>query len=84
LEGKGGGEPVFLKTMSETANLHHNLIQQLSELMDSVWRYENFYVKDAEGCSRCQALWEKLKERHYEDIKALKEEISAHVAEGDW
>ena len=70
--------------MAEISNLHHNLIQQLSELMDSVWRYENFYLNDAASCPRCQKLWEKLKERHYEDIKALKDEISAHVKEGDW
>ena len=66
------------------SNLHHNLIQQLSELMDSVWRYENFYMKDAEGCESCKALWQDLMKRHEEDTKALKEEIAKHVKEGDW
>lgn len=67
-----------------TPNLHHNLIQQLSELMDSVWRYDNFYVKDAVACASCQELWGKLKTRHEEDIAALKAEIAKHVQAGDW
>lgn len=66
------------------SNLHHNLIQQLSELMDSVWRYENFYKKDAAQCSDCQALWEKLQKRHEEDIDLLKEELAKHLRAGDW
>ena len=70
--------------MPTMPNLHHNLIQQLSELMDSVWRYENFYMKDAESCPRCQELWKKLEERHSEDIQALKAEIAEHVKAGDW
>jgi len=65
-------------------NHHHNLIQQLSELMDSVWRYENNYMADASSCADCQALWGKLKERHEEDIAALKNHIADHVKAGDW
>ncbi|KKW26276.1 MAG: hypothetical protein VF00_C0013G0013, partial [candidate division Kazan bacterium GW2011_GWB1_52_7] len=30
-------------------NHHHNLIQQISELMDSVWRYDT-YAGDAASC----------------------------------
>lgn len=67
-----------------TPNLHHNLIQQLSELMDSTWRYDNFYGKDAETCPRCQALWQSLKSRHEEDITAIKGELAQHVQAGDW
>ena len=70
--------------MPSMPDLHHNLIQQLSELMDSVWRYEQFYTKDAEGCESCKALWRRLMERHSEDIKALKDEIANHVRAGDW
>lgn len=70
--------------MSTVPNLLHNLIQELSELMDSEWRYENFYKSDAGGCPRCQELWKRLEGRHAEDIKALKEEIANHVREGSW
>lgn len=70
--------------MPAMSNLHHNLVQELSELMDSAWRYEHFYKKDAETCPRCQELWTKLEQRHNEDIEVLKEEIASHVKAGDW
>lgn len=66
------------------SDLHHNLIQQLSELMDSVWRYDKYYKEDASACPDCQTLWEKLKKRHEEDIEMLKEELGKHVKAGDW
>ena len=65
-------------------DLHHNLVQELSELADSVWRYDKHYTSDARSCSRCQALWEKLTERHSQDVRDLKDEIAAHVKGGDW
>jgi hypothetical protein len=67
-----------------TPNLHHNLVQQLSELMDSVWRYEHFYKNDAEDCDKCKKLWEELHQRHEEDIKMLKDHLADHVKAGDW
>lgn len=70
--------------MPTVSNLQHNLIQELSELMDSEWRYENFYKTDAQGCPRCLELWKKLEQRHAEDIQALKAEIAEHVKAGDW
>ncbi|MEX0587321.1 MAG: hypothetical protein WD940_01695 [Patescibacteria group bacterium] len=67
-----------------TPNLHHNLIQQLSELMDSVWRYEHFYKTDADACPKCKEIWEALHQRHEEDIKSLKDHLADHVKAGDW
>ncbi|HEB14151.1 MAG TPA: hypothetical protein ENI09_01945 [candidate division WWE3 bacterium] len=63
---------------------HHNLIQQLSELMDSVWRYDKYYKQDAKNCKDCQDLWERLHQRHQEDIDLLKHHIAEHVEAGDW
>ncbi len=70
--------------MTTISNLCHNLIQELSELMDSEWRYEHYYKEDAADCPRCQELWKKLEGRHAEDIRALKDEIAEHVKAGDW
>ncbi|KKW25095.1 MAG: hypothetical protein VE99_C0003G0020 [candidate division Kazan bacterium GW2011_GWC1_52_13] len=64
-------------------NHHHNLIQQISELMDSVWRYDT-YSGDAASCEACQALWVKLKERHNEDIAMLKKHLAEHTGDPDW
>ena len=63
---------------------HHNLIQQLSVLMDSVWRYEKYYKQDAVDCEGCQDLWARMQERHQEDIDLLKDHIADHVKSGDW
>lgn len=67
-----------------TPNLHHNLIQQLSELMDSTWRYENFYKNDASACPKCVEIWNVLHQRHEEDITNLKSHLAEHVKAGDW
>ena len=73
-----------MKQVPTMPNLHHNLVQELSELMDSEWRYENFYKTDAQDCPRCLELWKRLEQRHAEDIRALKDEIASHVKEGSW
>lgn len=67
-----------------TPNHHHNLVQQLSELMDSVWRYDRYYKEDSKDCPQCVALWESLHKRHEEDINNLKKHIADHVRQGDW
>ena len=54
-------------------NHNHDLIQQLSENADSIWRYEE-YIKNA-------GLWAKLKEMDMEAEKMLLEEIKRHVTE---
>ena len=62
----------------------HNLVQQLSEKQDSVWRYENHYVKDAEqaGCDTCVAMYKKHLERDREDVEELTTELKKHLNEG--
>jgi len=64
-------------------NHHHNLIQQASELMDSVWRYEQ-YKKDSADCEDCRKLWDTLHERHAADVEILKKHIGEHAQSGDW
>ncbi|MBI2587931.1 hypothetical protein HYW30_01355 [Candidatus Azambacteria bacterium] len=62
-------------------NHNHNLIQQLSEDLDSLWRYEQ-YTTDAAACSHCTELWKKLRELDEEKVKLLRDEITRHVNEG--
>lgn len=61
-------------------NHNHDLVQQLSENADSIWRYDE-YIKNAEGCGFCDSLWAKLKEMDMEAEKMLLEEIKRHVGE---
>ncbi len=61
-------------------NHNHDLIHQLSENADSIWRYDE-YIKNAEGCQYCASMWSKLKEMDMEAEKMLIEEIRRHVSE---
>ncbi len=59
---------------------NHDLVQQLSEDLDSLWRYRK-YIRDAKGCARCVAMWRKFEKMDREKEKMLTSEIARHVAE---
>lgn len=62
---------------------NHNLVQQISEKLDSLWRYQNNYLKDAEaaGCQTCVDLFKKLHDEDQADVNMLRDEIAKHVQE---
>ncbi|HEY4496996.1 MAG TPA: hypothetical protein VI432_02510 [Candidatus Paceibacterota bacterium] len=59
---------------------NHDLIQQLSEISDSLWRMED-YKKVSKGCEHCSMLWDKLEKDYEAHIKMLTGEITRHVKE---
>lgn len=59
---------------------NHDLVHQLSEDLDSFWRYED-YMKNAQGCEHCQQMWHRLQKLDEEKIKLLRDEITRHVKE---
>lgn len=73
-KSEGGGE-IGMR------NINHDLIHQLSEALDSIWRFE-LYQKESKACNHCQELWKKLTEKYKEIETLLLEEISRHVKEG--
>ena len=62
-------------------NYNHDLVQQLSEISDSLWRIEE-YKKNAEGCESCRNLWERIEKDYERHVEELKNEIAKHVKEG--
>jgi len=62
-------------------NHNHDLVQQLSETSDSIWRMD-MYLKSAEGCGSCVKIWKQLKKDYEKHIELLREEIGRHVKEG--
>lgn len=62
-------------------NNTHDLIHQLSEKLDSLWRYKE-YIKNAEECAECKKLWEECLKRDTEMVEMIKEEIKRHVDSG--
>ena len=62
-------------------NHNHDLIHQLSETSDSLWRLDE-YIKNSNSCSYCEALWSKIKQDHENHVALITEEIKRHISEG--
>jgi hypothetical protein len=60
---------------------NHDLIHQLSEISDSVWRIDKHYLKSSEGCQTCQKMWRKLADDYHNHIGMLTDEIKRHIKE---
>ena len=55
-------------------------MQQLSEDLDSLWRYEE-YLKNSQGCDHCMNMWKKFREMDEGKTDMLRKEIIRHVEE---
>lgn len=61
-------------------NHNHDLVHEISELMDSIWRMDQ-YIQNAQGCEHCTSLWQGLKGSLSGNVDQLKQEIIRHVQE---
>jgi hypothetical protein len=55
-------------------NNSYNLMAQITEESQSLWRIRNSYLKDAQACGECIEFWTKLaddKEQHIRDLEKL-------------
>jgi hypothetical protein len=55
----------------------YDLMNQLVQESQSLWRIKKHYKKNAEGCKKCVELWEGLerdKERHLKELEAVLKE----------
>ncbi len=59
---------------------NHDLVQQLSEISDSLWRMGQYKTASAD-CTHCSALWNKLEADYENHSKMLADEIKRHVKE---
>jgi hypothetical protein len=67
-------------------NNTYNLMAQITEESQSLWRIRNSYMKDAKECDSCHEFWDKLardKEQHIRDLeKLIREHTSVGTASG--
>jgi hypothetical protein len=61
-------------------NNAYNLMQQVTEESQSLWRIYDCYLKDAEPCSECAEYWRKLAQQKEEIIQELEDLIAEHSA----
>lgn len=64
-------------------NAIHNLLHQLSEDVDSLWRYDQ-YKKDAKDvCPACYSLWDQMRKMDEDRAKLLLAELESHMKKGE-
>ena len=66
-------------------NINYDLIKLLHMKLDSVWRLEKFYIRDANDakCHSVSAL-EKMVEDDKKHVKMLQEEIKGRIKAEVW
>jgi len=62
-------------------NINYNLIETISIISKSLYRYET-YFKEAAGCNSCQEMWPKIKETREKELSMLLKELKAHIEAG--
>jgi len=62
-------------------NLNYNLIETISIISKSLYRYDT-YIKDAAGCASCQSIWAKFKENRDKELSLLVKELKNHTNSG--
>lgn len=70
-----------LKHIGETkasADHDHDLVQELSRRLDSVWRYDQ-YIANAEGHDDLRSLWQRCKKDDLKIVEELKQIIAGHI-----
>jgi len=60
-------------------NNTYNLMSQLTEENQSLWRFKNDYISDAAHCQECKEFWEKMVKDKEEHIKELVRLIKKHI-----
>ena len=63
-------------------NINYNLIETISIISRSLYRYDT-YIKDASECKSCQEIWSKFKEQREEELSMLLEELKVHNDTGE-
>lgn len=64
-------------------NVNYNLIKLLHTTLDTIWRLENYYIKDA-GEAKCHSLacLQEMLETEKKYAQALREEIKMRIEAG--
>ncbi len=59
----------------------HDLIHELSERLDSLWRYDQ-YIANADGHPDLQNFWRDIKQQEQGNVKRIKQLIGDEIGNG--
>lgn len=60
-------------------NNTYNLMMQMVEENQSLWRIKNMYTKDASNCSECSDFWNNLASQKEQNVDRLEKLIKSHL-----
>jgi len=60
-------------------NNTYNLMLQLVQENQSLWRINNSYIKDSGHCGECEEFWRNLGRQKEEQIRKLEGLVAKHV-----
>jgi hypothetical protein len=60
-------------------NNTYNLMAQLTEENQSLWRFKNNYITDASDCQECKEFWEKMIKDKEDNAAELVRLIKKHI-----
>lgn len=60
-------------------NTNHDLVQQLSEISDSLWRIKQHYLEQAD--EHAKELWQQLADDYERHVELLTKEIARRAKE---
>ena len=60
-------------------NNTYNLMVQLVEENQSLWRIKKMYKKDAENCEECREFWQRLEKEKEDRIDEFEKLIQNHL-----
>ena len=61
-------------------NSTYNLMMQMVEENQSLWRIKNTYSQDASGCSECSDFWKDLASQKEQNVDRLEKLIKSHLS----
>ncbi len=60
-------------------NNTYNLVKQLEEESQSLWKIKNTYRKDVSHCDECNRMWDKLEKQKEDNVRELQQLVKNHM-----
>jgi len=62
-------------------NINYNIMENITILSKSLYRYDT-YIKDSLECDSCRELWVAFRKQREKELQMLLKELKSHIDEG--